>query len=174
MQTKLKFTEKKQKLIDEAYRLGLKYEKSKHYCAQCVVAALQEVFQIKDEGLFRASYPLSGGAGSTTQGSCGALSGGIMILGYLYGRGRENFEEGTSSKKATFLAKKLCERFIQEYGSCICKDIQVKLFGRSFDFWDDDDRRAFEEAGGHKDKCPLVVAKACAWTSEIIQSEMNS
>jgi len=173
MKTKIKNVEEKEKLVDKAYRLGLEYEKSSHYCAQCVVAALQEVFQIKDEGIFRAAYPLSGGIGSTTDGSCGALSGGVIILGYLYGRGREDFGRGISNKRATYFAKKLCDRFIQEFGSLRCKDIQIKLFGRSFDFWDENDKKAFEEAGGHRDKCPTVVAKACAWTAEIIQNEIN-
>jgi len=160
-------------LKDKAYKLGLKYERSKHECAQCVVAALQEVLQIKDEGAFRAAYPLSGGVGDTTNGNCGALSGGVMILGYLYGRGKEDFEQNIPHQRVLYLAKKLHNRFIQEYGSCRCRDIHIKLFGRSFDLWNEDDEKAFEEAGGHEDKCPVVVAKACAWTVEIIQGERS-
>jgi len=170
MKNKIKIENRKE-LIEKAYKLGFEYEKSSHYCAQCVVATLQNILQIKDESLFRASYPLSGGLGSTTQGTCGALSGGAMVLGYLYGRERHEFERGISNKKAALLSKRLYERFVQEYGSCICRNIQTRLFGRSFDFWNEDDKKLFEEAGGHKDKCPAVVGKACVWTLEIILSE---
>jgi hypothetical protein len=44
--------------------------------------------------------------------------------------------------------------------------------GRSFNLWDEEEKRSFENAGGHKDKCPVVVAKACAWTAEIIWDEL--
>lgn len=167
-------TERKHKLIDKAYRLGLAYEGSKHYCAQCTVAALQEVLQIEDQGLFQAAQPLSAGIGETTDGSCGALVGGVMILGYLYGRRKEAFERNISKKRASCLAKELHGRFIQEYGSCRCQDIHLKLFGRSYNLWNDEDKKAFEAAGGHVDKCPVVVAKACAWTIDIIQKEISS
>ena len=124
-----------EKILDRAYQLGFDYEKTRYFCAQCVVFTLGEVFGIKDEGILRAAYPFSGGLGSTTEGTCGALSGGAMILGYLYGRSKKEFYENISDRKALYLTKLLCEKFIQEYGSCKCKDIQMKLFGRSFDFW---------------------------------------
>lgn len=174
MRVQMKPAEGKQELLDKAYQLGLEYERSKHYCAQCTVAALQEALQIKDEGLFRAAHPLSAGVGETTDGSCGGLSGGAMILGYLYGRGKEDFEGNTSDKGVNYLVKELYDRFIQEYGSCRCKDIHMKVFGRSYDLWNDDEKQAFEEAGAHVDKCPVVVAKACTWTIEIIQKERSS
>ncbi len=168
----------KQEVIDKAYQLGFEYEKEKHYCSQCVLAALQEVFQIKDDQikddkLFQAAYGLAGGVGSSTNGSCGALSGAVMAISYLYGRSRKEFEENISNKKATELAKKVFDRFVTEYGGCLCKEIQTKIFGRSFDFWNEEEVKAFEEAGAHIDKCTSVVAKAAAWTAEILWDEMH-
>ncbi len=164
----------KQKVIDRAYQLGFEHEKEKHYCSQCVLAALQEVFQIRDDRVLQAAGGLHGGVGNSTNGSCGALSGAVMAIGYLYGRSRKEFEEKMSSKKATELAKKVYDRFVTEYGSCLCKEIQTKIFGRSFNFWNEEEVKAFEEAGGHKDKCPGVVAKAAAWTAEILWDEMHA
>jgi len=164
----------KQEVIAKAYQLGFEYEKEKHYCSQCVLAALQEVFQIKDNKLFQAAYGLAGGVGSSTNGSCGALSGAVMAISYLYGRDRKEFEENTSNKKATELAKKVFDRFVEEYGGCLCKEIQTKIFGRSYDFWNEEEDKAFEEAGAHIDKCPTVVAKAAAWTAEILWDEMHA
>ena len=164
----------KQKVIARAYQLGFEYEKEKHYCSQCVLAALQEVFQIRDDKVLQAACGLHGGVGNSTNGSCGALSGAVMAIGYLYGRPRKEFQEKISNKKAAVIAKKVYDRFVEEYGSCLCKEIQRKIFGRSFNFWNEEEVKAFEEAGGHKDKCPSVVAKAAAWTAEILWDEMHA
>jgi len=97
-----------------------------------------------------------------------------MATSYLYGRDRKEFEENTSNKKATELAKKVFDRFVEEYGGCLCKEIQTKIFGRSYDFWNEEEDKAFEEAGAHIDKCTSVVAKAAAWTAEILWDEMHA
>jgi len=162
-----------EKLFEKAYQLGLYYERKAHCCAQGTVGALEELFGIEDENLFKASYSLCGGLGSTTKGTCGALSGGAMIIGYIYGRDRKEFDENISNRKASYLSKLLYERFIQEYGSCLCKDVQLKLFGRTFDFWNDEDRIVFDREGGHDDKCPVVVAKVCVWAVEIIRENYD-
>lgn len=98
--------------MEEVYRLAFNFEKEKHCCSQCTVAALQEVFQIKSEELFPTSFAFGGGFANTSEGTCGAL------------------------------------RFVQEYGSCLCKDVQKKIFGRSFNFWDEKEKEIFEKSGG--------------------------
>ncbi|MBA7528241.1 hypothetical protein ES705_20424 [subsurface metagenome] len=159
--------------MEEVYRLAFNFEKEKHCCSQCTVAALQEVFQIKSEELFSTSFAFGGGFANTGEGTCGALAGGAIIISYLYGRRREEFFHGISNKKADYLTKKLYDRFVQEYGSCICKDVQKKIFGRSFNFWDEKEKEIFEKSGGHIDKCPAVVAKTAQWTYKIIEEEIN-
>ena len=159
--------------MEEVYRLAFNFEKEKHCCSQCTVAALQEVFQIKSEELFSTSFVFGGGFANTSEGTCGALAGGAIIISYLYGRRREEFFHGISNKKADYLTKKLYDRFVQEYGSCICKDVQKKIFGRSFNFWNEKEKEIFEKSGGHIDKCPAVVAKTAQWTFKIIEEEIN-
>ena len=159
--------------MEEVYKLAFNFEKEKHCCSQCTVAALQEVFQIKSEELFSTSFAFGGGFANTGEGTCGALAGGAIIISYLYGRRREEFFHGISNKKADYLTKKLYDRFVQEYGSCICKDVQKKIFGRSFNFWDEKEKEIFEKSGGHIDKCPAVVAKTAQWTFKIIEEEIN-
>jgi len=150
-----------------------------------VVASLQDVFdELKDESLFRASFGLAGGVASTCEGTCGALAGGIMVLSHLYGRSKREFREQTPislkklgfpwEKRGLILARELVNRFMQEYGSIICKDIQNKLIGFKADFWTEEGVRAFDEAGGHKDKCPVVVGKTACWVAEMILRERSS
>lgn len=162
----------KEELFEKVYRIGFELERTRYVCAQCVVGALEKIFGIENKAILQAAYPLGGGFGSTTQGTCGALSGGGIFLGYLYGRTKEEFEKCLTNRKATFLAKKLYDKFVKEYGSCRCRDVQEKIFGRSFDFWNEKDKEAFEKAGGHTDKCPDVVGKTCAMCVEVIWEEI--
>ena len=164
---------RKEILLKKVYQLAFEYEQKYHYCSQCTVAALQETYQIKNDEVFSASFALGGGLANTSEGTCGALAGGAMIIGYFYGRKREEFFKGISNKKANYLTKKLYDRFVQEYKSCICKDVQKKIFGRSFNFWDEKEKEIFEKSGGHIDKCPDVVAKTAQWTFKIIEEEIN-
>ena len=163
----------KEILLEKVYRLAFNFEKEKHYCSQCTVAALQEVFQIKSEELFSTSFAFGGGFANTSEGTCGALAGGAMIISYFYGRSREEFFKGIPNKKANYLTKELYDKFVQEYKSCICKDAQKKIFGRSFNFWDEKEKELFETSGGHIDKCPAVAAKTAQWTFKIIEEEIN-
>jgi C_GCAxxG_C_C family probable redox protein len=105
------------------------------------------------------------------RGNCGAYSGGVLALGLKYGRERKDFGEKEKTKKASQLARKLHEKFMDEYGGCSCHDVQMNIFGRTFNLQNPEDRREFEKAGAHVDKCPKVVAKAAQWTGEIILNE---
>jgi len=173
MKHKNNMTQDERLLSEKLYQLAYQYEQKHHYCSQCTVAALQKVLQIKSESLFKGSYMFAGGLVNTCQGTCGALAGGAMIISYLFGRNSREFHEGTSNKKANYLTKKLYDKFVKEYGGCLCKDVHKKIFGRSFDFWVEEDKKIFEKLGGHVDKCPDVVGHAAQWAYEIIQQEIN-
>ncbi len=152
---------------ERAYALGFEFEQKYTNCAQCVLAALQQVMGGIDDEVFKAANTLAGGGALTTKGTCGALSGGMMAISTRYGRDRASFTT-SRTRRAAALAKRLYDRFVAEYGSPICTDVHAAMFGRSFDFWNPDDSRAFEEAGGHLDKCTDVVGKAAQWTAEIL------
>jgi hypothetical protein len=71
------------------------------------------------------------------------------------------------------MAGALRDRFINEYGTIFCGAIHGKIFGRSFDLWNPEEKDKFEEAGAHADKCTTVVAQASAWATEIILQEIE-
>jgi C_GCAxxG_C_C family probable redox protein len=162
----------REELLKAAYEKGFEYEKVYRGCSQCVLAAVQDLFGIRNDDVFRAASGLAGGVGLCGDGCCGAYSGGVMVLSQLYGRVRENFLDPDRTRQKSFdLAKKLHDRFIAEYGSIICRDIQQKVFGRPFYIRDADEFRKFEDAGAHADKCPSVVGNAARWVAEILEEE---
>jgi C_GCAxxG_C_C family probable redox protein len=163
---------RKRILMEKAYRLGFENEKIYRGCSQCIVAAVQDTIEIRDDSIFKAATGLSAGGGSTGMGSCGAFVGGVMVLSQLCGRERDKFDDPEGIRtKTSGLAKKLFDSFIQDYGSIICRDIQTRIFGRPFYLRDVDERRKFDEAGGHRDKCPDVVGKAARRVVEILLDE---
>ena len=133
-----------------------------------MTAALQDVFDIRNDDIFKAATGLAAGGGGTVDGSCGAYSGAIMVLSYLQGRGRAEFADRSGMQKTFSLARKLRERFIQEHGSVLCRNIQTKVLGRPYYLADADEFRKFEKAGAHDIHCPEVVGKAARWAAEII------
>jgi C_GCAxxG_C_C family probable redox protein len=160
----------RQENIQKAYALAYEYEQKYGCCPQCVLAAIQEVLGIGDDATFKASHSLAGGGGLSGGGMCGALAGGMLALSSKYGRDREHFSTGRNMQSYR-LSKQLYDKFITEFGSPTCAGVQTQLFGRAFDMWDGKDFNAFEEAGGHRDKCPRVAASVAAWTAEMLTEE---
>lgn len=158
----------------KAYDLGFQYEKIYKGCSQCVLAAVQDLFGERNDDVFRAASGLAGGAGLCGDSGCGGYSGGIMALSQLHGRVRENFPDPERTRRKSFdLAKKLHDKFIAEYGSVICRDIQQKILGRGYYLRDPEEFEKFEKAGAHAEKCPSVVGNAAKWVTEILWEEGN-
>ncbi|MGE5483791.1 MAG: C-GCAxxG-C-C family protein [Ignavibacteriales bacterium] len=154
-------------ILQKAYNLGFEYESTNRGCAQCVLGAIQDLFGLPGE-VFKAGSALSAGMCVTGAGPCGALSGAVIAIGYYYGRDREHFPMNDRARHASQFGRNLWQKFEEEYGSVLCKDVQTRLMGRSFNLLDTEDRKAFDEAGGHSDKCPSVVGNAARWLAEIL------
>jgi C_GCAxxG_C_C family probable redox protein len=160
-------------LVEKARATGFQYEKDYQNCCQSTIAAIQDTLGIRDDAVFKAGSGMAGGVGIHCDGVCGGYSGGVMVLSQLFGRNRENFRDTEALIPSFELASALHEKYIQEYDSIICSDIHQKLFGRTFDLWEEDDFAAIEDLGAHIDKCTGVVGTAAAWTVEIILDEIE-
>ena len=159
-------------IAEKAYHLGKEYEKTCKGCSQCVVAALQDAFDMRNDDVFKAATGLAAGCGGSTDGNCGAYSGAIMFLSMLSGRERADFKDLSGKVFINFqLVNKLRDKFIEEYGSVICRNIQTKIFGRPYNLLDPDEFIKFEKAGAHEVHCLEVVGKAARWTADLILSE---
>ena len=162
----------KKQITENAYELGKKYEKTYRGCSQTVIAALQDALNFRNDDIFKAATGLAGGAGITCDSGCGAYTGGILIIGSLVGRERNNFQDPEGIRFRTHqLARMLRDRFVQEYGSVICRDIQNKIMGRYYYLPDPDEFEKFKEAGASEIHCPEVVGKAAKWVVEILFQE---
>ena len=168
----------------QAYELGFGHEKVYHGCGQCVLAAVLEtqnrpydrasdaVLQAELNAVFNAATGLSGGQGLCGDATCSAFTGSTLAFGLLYPRRRENWHGDRENKYRTFaMVQRLRERFLQSYGSITCHAIHQHEMGRAFDLRDPAERKAFEAAGAHQDKCTNVVARAAQWAVEIISEQ---
>jgi len=160
---------------DRAFQLGDQYERNYHGCGQCLVAAVFDAMDFQDESVFEAATGLAGGVGLVGDSTCAAMIGSIMIFGLFYPRRREYFDNDRENKYQTYLlAQKIIGRYQSQYGSTRCHDIHTKILGRPFDLVKLDERKAFEKAGAHVNKCTKVVALAAKWTVEILSETILS
>jgi C_GCAxxG_C_C family probable redox protein len=163
----------KEALLEKAYRLAFKYEAERGSCPQCVYAAIMETIDVGDEKTVQALDGMAGGTALSTQGTCGALVGGLAAISAIVGRTYKDFSEGERRRRIFQYAKKLYDKFIDEYGSLICQDVHLKLFGRTFDLMDKNDYAEFEKMGAHVDKCTSVSGNVAKWTAEIILNDLK-
>ena len=163
----------KEKLLESIYKSGYDYENKYGFCPQAVLAALQDYFGEIDDQVIKANHALAGGGALCGDGTCGGLVGGIAAISCFFGRSRDEFGERSSDNwtGSSKISKKLRKKFIDEFGSVICNDVQEHKMGRSFDLWDPEDYKKFEEAGAHEDQCPDVTGKVACWTAEILLEE---
>lgn len=145
-------------------------------CSQSVLGAIQEEFGIGNVDSFKAATVLSGGVARNGE-TCGAIIGALLALGLVIGR--ERMEDYDAYQGAMKVANKVRDKFMKElktqFGfqgeleSTLCRHIQEKIYGRSFNLADDRERQAFLNAGGHSEiGCPKVCAIAAQVGAETI------
>lgn len=138
-------------------------------CSQSVLLALQDGLKIGDMASFKSATVLSGGVARRGE-TCGALLGALMALGLV--AGRERMEDTARYNQATNIAIEICDEFQRrlqiEFGfkepleSTLCKELQTRIYGRSFNFRDPAEREAFKAAGGHSDRGCFKVCEVAA------------
>ena len=88
-----------------------------HYnCAQSVFGPFADLFGLDQETAFRIATPFGGGIGHSGE-TCGAVSGGIMVIGLA--RGISVYDQ--AQKQACYdLTHTFLERFKTQFGSLTC------------------------------------------------------
>jgi C_GCAxxG_C_C family probable redox protein len=133
-------------------------------CAQASFAILQNHYGLEGGEIVRALSPFPGVG---LQGdTCGAVTGSIMTLGLMFGRGEG--EEYAKFLNVAAMAREFCGRFEEALGSIKCGDIHEAHLGRRFDLADPEGREDFGAAVG--DLCTTVVATGVRIAAEMIES----
>ena len=134
-------------------------------CAQTTFLALQDEFDLEGESILKALTPFPGIAlrGET----CGAVTGGLMALGLIHGRDKENLNNWQAYLDSLPPSRKFCRRFEDELGSTMCADIVESQFGRRFDLADLAEAMLWMNCGA-LEKCSDVIGKSVRIVAEII------
>ena len=154
----------KEKLLDRIAWDAYYNDRVYQGCSRAVLYALQTHLNLGTREVLIASAPLSGGVARMGE-TCGALLGGIMAIGLRFGS--ENLGNRTAYDKTMEASYKMYTKFKKKMGSTICLEIQKRLFGRSFDFKNDEESEEWHKAGG-LEKCPMVCAIAARIAADII------
>ncbi len=94
--------------------------KEGYCCAQSVLFSYAEQLGISEDIALRLSNGFGAGMGRW-QEVCGALSGAIIVLGLIYGRG---VNDGKDKHHDTYAkVRELFERFEAQHGDIICKNL---------------------------------------------------
>jgi C_GCAxxG_C_C family probable redox protein len=132
-------------------------------CAQASFAMLQDHYGLEGGEIVRALSPFPGvGLRGDT---CGAVTGSIMALGLMFGRGEG--EEQAKFLDVAAMARQFCGSFEEALGSIKCGDIHEAHLGRRFDLADPEEREEFGAVVG--DLCTTVVATGVRIAAEMIE-----
>ncbi len=129
-------------------------------CSQCVFAHFAPQLGVDEELALQLTSPFGGG--SFYGGTCGAVVGANMTLAIENG-----WSEAPSMDRIRHLEKKIREfndRFTEQHGSILCKEILGKNFAVPADVVDIYQQNLMA-------KCPGVISSACDILSEILEEE---
>jgi C_GCAxxG_C_C family probable redox protein len=155
-----------EKMIKKATELAYDYELKYFGCSQTTVAGLIEAFGIGGPDLLRASSCLAGGVARRGH-VCGALTGGLMLIGYL--TGRDDLEMFPQYQRAMDYGNMFYRKFQEEFGTVSCSEIQKLKFGRTFDLQDPQEREELHKRMAEiGDGCQSVTSAGARIAAEII------
>ena len=121
-------------------------------CAQSVLWSYAQELHFEPDCALRIANGFGAGMGRK-QEVCGAISGAIMVIGLLYGRGEH---DGLERHENTYaLVQKLIDAFVDKFGTICCKEL---LPGCSL--LSEEGRRRFHD-DNLREKCQVFVAFVC-------------
>ena len=152
--------------VEKAAQLAFEYEEKYFGCAQTTVAGLIEAFGVADASLLRASTCFA--AGMVRRGKvCGALTGGLMVIGFL--SGRDDLEMFPQYQRGMDYGALLYRKFIEEFGTDSCSEIQEVKFGRKFDLQKAEEREELHRIMVEKGEgCQSVTSSGARLAGEVI------
>jgi len=90
-------------------------------CAQAVACTYCDLVGVDEETMFKMTEALGLGMGGM-QGTCGAVTGACVLAGMKASTG--NLEQPNSKMNSYQLAREITNRFQEENGSLVCKELK--------------------------------------------------
>jgi len=122
-----------------------------YHCSEAMLVGVGGILIPIHPQVQKVATGFAGGIGSSKDDLCGALSGGIMVIGLLHGRS----DPVTDDAECQRLCALYRTKFIEEYGCTICRDVRAA--------WED---KPHEE---RQARCAQVVERA----AEILLNILN-
>jgi C_GCAxxG_C_C family probable redox protein len=91
-----------------------------HSCSQAVLSAFSEGFGLSAEMALRVAGAFGGGIARLGE-ACGAVTGGLMVIGLKYGM--TDAEDKQAKKRTYEVADRFLREFTARYGSVKCRDL---------------------------------------------------
>jgi C_GCAxxG_C_C family probable redox protein len=159
---KLDKYENKDQFVDDVKKRTFDTEMKCHGCAQVIVHTFLDVFEEDNPSVSMASSPFAAGL-ALTGNNCGALVGGLMALGLVYGR--KDVTEGMPGILAGIRPmRKLVKYFNETYQNVDCRDIT------GTDLANPEKATAYFESGG-LEKCATMMADVAGFVADILYEE---
>jgi len=89
-------------------------------CAQAVFYSFCDELKIEKEIALKLGTGFGAGMGRKEE-VCGAISGGIMVIGAKYGRGEK--EDRAAMERSYLKVQNLMDQFAAQHGSYICRQL---------------------------------------------------
>ena len=101
--------------------LAIALHDKKFNCCQSVACAFSQEVGVDEQILFQAGEGFGAGMGGM-DGTCGALSGAILLAGFQNSDGNI---DAPGTKASTYqLSKQMVERFRESCGSTVCRELK--------------------------------------------------
>ncbi|MBW2559701.1 MAG: C_GCAxxG_C_C family protein [Deltaproteobacteria bacterium] len=152
----------KAEFVEDVKKRAFEMEMKSHGCSQVVVQTFLDVFEEENLPLFMAASPFAAGM-SLTGNNCGALIGGLMILGTVFGR-KDVREEMPGILKGIRPMRKLVRYFNGKYNTVDCRDITQT------DLADPVKSKGFFDGGG-LEKCSGIIADVSGFVADLLYEE---
>jgi C_GCAxxG_C_C family probable redox protein len=89
-------------------------------CAQAVCSAFAEQYGLDRKTALKVSGAFGGGMASTAE-TCGAVTGGLMVIGLKYGKCKP--EDDEAKQRCQAKAQDFLARFRMKHSSLICREL---------------------------------------------------
>jgi C_GCAxxG_C_C family probable redox protein len=93
---------------------------SGYNCAQSVLNSFRDETGLNEDLALKIATGLGAGMGRK-QEVCGAVTGGILVLGLRHGRG--STDDHSATEQTYLRTRELMDRFAAKHGSCLCREL---------------------------------------------------